>query len=467
MEDPKQKVFGHMEKEHMLEGIRTIVVGISGGADSVFLLYCLKEYAESHPINLLAAHVHHGLRTAADADETFVQNLCEEWDIPLKILHIDAAKAAEELGLSVEEAGREMRYAFFRLLTEGKEDARIAVAHHGDDLSETILFQLFRGSGIRGIRGMLPVAGDIIRPLLVITKEEIKASLTKQGICWREDESNADPGISRNRIRHEILPVAEKICPGAGRHMRDTALRLREAEDYLKEEAKRVGDSVCIIKEGEVLLKNGILSLHPFIYHELMLSSLERVAGRKRDIGSAQVEAVEKLFASQTGRERELIYGIRLKRVYEGVLLFRWNKEKGPADHKRYAIGISKEYTGGRIRTDEGEEFLCRKREYTNGEILPGEEDRKWFDYALLTGELCIRHPAREDVIVINKEGQTQKIYEHFMKTKIPADERDTLFVLAQGNTVLWVIGHRMGESAKVGEGTKEVLEIRHIPSGS
>ena len=140
-----RKISDFIEKENMIGDGDVIVAGVSGGADSVCLLYVLKEYARTCPFTLIAAHVHHGLRKNADGDEAYVRSLCKEWNIPLHVLHIDAAKEAKEAGISVEEAGRVKRYEFFRQILNEEAtaaDGRIAVAHHMDDLSETMLFRV-------------------------------------------------------------------------------------------------------------------------------------------------------------------------------------------------------------------------------------------------------------------------------------------------------------------------------------
>ena len=173
----KNRIFEYINEYGMICDGDAVVAGVSGGADSVCLLILLAEYQKGHPFTLIAAHVHHGLRENADGDEAYVKELCERLHVPLKILHIDAKSEAERLGVSVEEAGRIKRYEFFREISKG---GKIAVAHHRDDLCETMLFQMFRGSGISGLRGIQPVSGDIIRPLLSVSREEIEASLRKK-----------------------------------------------------------------------------------------------------------------------------------------------------------------------------------------------------------------------------------------------------------------------------------------------
>lgn len=442
-----RKVYDYIEQNRLLENMDTIVVGVSGGADSVCLLSLLCEYSNKHPLNLIAAHVHHGLRDNADGDEEFVKNLCGELQVPLRILHIDAAKEAQALGISVEEAGRVKRYEFFNeLAEEAGEKTRIAVAHHRDDLCETMLFQLFRGSGIHGLRGILPLSGNIIRPLLCVSKDEIRTFLLERGITWREDESNDEDIYARNRIRHEILPLAEQICSGAAEHMAKSAVRFRELEDYLDAECDRLEDDVIsreIAKDGKltgILLKNSLFALPKAICGELILRSLCRIAGRKRDIGSVQVEAVEELYLSEKGKERLFIYGIQAKKDYDGI---RLNLSDAVCD-------------------TEEEVSICLISEVLEGVDLenpPKTEDRKWFDYDLVGDDVVLRRPADGDYLYVKKDGRKQ-IKDYCKDEKIPETERKNLLVAAKESLVLWIIGRRMGEFGKVSENTKRVLQL-------
>ena len=467
----KQEVFAYLEQYHMLDDAASVLVALSGGADSVCLLYLLKEYAKTHPVTVLAAHVHHGLRENADLDEVFVRDLCSRWEIPLFVKHIDAAALATEGGLSVEEAGRIARYAFFEEILAKEGADRIAVAHHRDDLCETMLFQMFRGSGIHGLHGILPVSGNRIRPLLCVGREEIEEFLKGEGISWREDESNLDTQYARNRIRHELLPAAEQICPGAKEHMAECAERVRMAEEFLNAEVSKAAGEVLGRETGSILIKEQILGLPLILQQEVVLKALTEIAGRKKDIGSVQVEAVLNLFTSQVGRRREFIYGIQAERTYEGVRLSMetakksaGEKEAGDKEAGNNVIteiriediptvgGLTVNFEGGQIRFS-----LCTDFDLQN---LPKEADRRWFDADKIGEVLSVRQPVREDELIISPAGEHKSLYDYLKDSKVPAEERDRVWVLADGNSILWALGYRTGEGARVNERTAKVLEV-------
>ena len=250
----------YMKQNHMTGSGDGVLVGLSGGADSVGLLLVLWKLRETFQISLRALHVHHGLRGAeADRDAAFSRMLCERLEVPFYEFRIDAAKEALDRKCSVEEAGRQARYRLYEetalaweeemcpdLTSEnaGEKEAaaarvHIATAHHADDNAETVLFNLFRGSGLTGLSGIAPVRGRIIRPLLWAQRSEIQTWLRQQGQDWVEDSTNQESEYSRNWLRNELLPaVEERLNAQAVRHIDQAGRRIRQADAYLEEVAE-------------------------------------------------------------------------------------------------------------------------------------------------------------------------------------------------------------------------------------
>lgn len=213
-----------------------VVVGLSGGPDSVFLLYALHTLQPRMGFTLRAVHVHHGIRGAeADRDEAFSEKLCAKLDIPFQAVHVAAPAYAAQHGLSLEEAARILRYealeAARQQLTQAPA-AWIAVAHHLDDQAETVLHNLVRGAGLRGLAGMENRRNHVIRPLLSIKREDILKWLKQNDIPYVTDSTNADPHYTRNRIRSTVLPELREINPEASAHIAHSAALLREADAY-------------------------------------------------------------------------------------------------------------------------------------------------------------------------------------------------------------------------------------------
>ena len=212
-----------------------VVVGLSGGPDSVFLLYALHTLQARLGFTLRAVHVHHGIRGAeADRDEAFSEKLCAKLAVPFQAVHVAAPEYAAQHGLSLEEAARILRYEALETARQqmGTPSAWIAVAHHLDDQAETVLHNLVRGAGLRGLAGMENRRNHVIRPLLSIKREEILKWLEQNNIPYVTDSTNADPHYTRNRIRSTVLPELRAINPEASAHIAHSAALLREADAY-------------------------------------------------------------------------------------------------------------------------------------------------------------------------------------------------------------------------------------------
>lgn len=213
-----------------------VVVGLSGGPDSVFLLYALYTLQPRMDFTLRAVHVHHGIRGAeADRDEAFSEKLCAKLEIPFQAVHVAAPAYAAQHGLSLEEAARILRYEALEAARQQLGQTRaawIAVAHHLDDQAETVLHNLVRGAGLRGLAGMENRRNHVIRPLLSIKREDILKWLKQYDIPYVTDSTNADPHYTRNRIRSTVLPELREINPEASAHIAHSAALLREADAY-------------------------------------------------------------------------------------------------------------------------------------------------------------------------------------------------------------------------------------------
>ena len=226
----------YIEANQLIRPGDGVVVGLSGGPDSVFLLYALHTLQARMGFTLRAVHVHHGIRGAeADRDESFSEKLCAKLDIPFQAVHVAAPAYAAQHGLSLEEAARILRYealeAARQQLTQATA-AWIAVAHHLDDQAETVLHNLVRGAGLRGLAGMENRRNHVIRPLLSIKREDILKWLKQYDIPYVTDSTNADPHYTRNRIRSTVLPELREINPEASAHIAHSAALLREADAY-------------------------------------------------------------------------------------------------------------------------------------------------------------------------------------------------------------------------------------------
>lgn len=246
----REQVAAFCRRWELLPQGAVVLCAVSGGRDSVALLHLLRSMAGEMGFALAAAHFNHRLRPAADRDEGFVRDLCRDWGVPLTVGSGDAAALARKAGRGIEDAARQLRYRFLAEAARAAGASRVAVAHHRQDNAETVLLHLLRGAGPRGMSGMAPIRGSLIRPLLETDRRDIDAYLRENGLPFVEDETNSDPAYTRNRLRLEVLPLLEEIAPGCTRRLAETADVFRAEDAYMEREAAALlpaGDSLPVL----------------------------------------------------------------------------------------------------------------------------------------------------------------------------------------------------------------------------
>ncbi len=454
-----QKVQAYITKYNMIQQRDHIIVGVSGGADSMCLLAMLLELQECYELRISVVHVNHLLREEAFAEAKYVETYCREKEISYYYMEKNIGDYVKKYSISIEEAGRMARYeAFQQVLVQQKDgmNCKIAVAHHENDLAETMLFHLIRGCGLGGLQGILPVQGNVIRPLLSLNKQEIEEYLDRKSILFYTDQSNFENEYSRNRIRNEVMPQLNKINNQAVHHMNETALRLREIELYLQREIKAVWEE-CV----EVITqKSYVITIHRFqqldqvIQKYLVKEVIGKCSGSMRDISAKHIEAVVSLFQKQVGRTQMLPYGIVASREYEGVSICRGTLEEvsvAPIVIEKIPATIQHQQLGSIEFTllDPKEVGIIHEKSYT-----------KWFDYDKIEQSICLRTRRETDYIALNHITSQKKLNRYFIGEKIPSCQRDHMMLLADGTHIMWVIGHRMSEYYKVTKETKQILQV-------
>ena len=434
------------------------------------LFHVLVMQRDELALELRAVHVHHGLRTEADGDEAYVRALCDRFDVPLSVLHADVKKYASDHAIGIEEAGREIRYQAFRdelaKCSAPDEKRKIAVAHTRNDQAETVLFRMFRGTGLRGLAGIGAKNGNIIRPLLHIGKEEIVQYLSEHGIDFVTDSSNMTDEYARNRIRGHILGYAEnEICEGASEHIAELADLAAEALEVLDKETDRAYQEVVANRQ----LRYEMLKKEPsYIQKEVVRKLLFHVSGFQKDISSKHVELVLDLFRHQVGKVLNLPYDVVARRTYEGVVIER---SYGDAVLERTHEGVVIEKTGEHeIKCAPNAskitlKVLCRS-DLSEGafaqDVIPKNRYTKWLDYDKMVAPIDIRVVQSDDRIVIDRFGHSKRVLDDLKDCKIEARERKKYHVLTcdGGREIVWCIGGRMSEAYKITESTQRILEV-------
>lgn len=441
-----QKVSAYIKEHQMLNEQDRVIVGVSGGADSICLLFMLIEMQKKMKFSIVAVHINHGLRgEAALRDEEYVQKVCAEQDVELVIFHEDIREFAKTQGYTEEEAGRELRRKRFQQVLEERKGTKIALAHHKNDNVETFLWNLCRGTGLKGMRGILPVSGVWIRPLLCLSRKEIETYLEQMGISYCTDATNQEDVYTRNRIRNQVIPyLEENINAQSMEHMSDAIENIRLLSEYVEAEVEKYKSSCIFSKAGQYILIREELEKVPNVFRKNVIHSLlTEVSGSKKNIESAHVNMIEELMEKQVGRQCVLPYQVKAFRIYEGIAFSNQEEKETKEQIPQAQMKVFD-------RTPEMVTF-------------PEKTYTKWFDYDIIKRTVEIRHREPGDYIVINKEGKTQKLKQYFINEKIPQKEREQLWLVADGDQIMWIVGYRQSQAYQITDQTKRILEIRFV----
>jgi len=430
------------------------IVAVSGGADSTALLHALVQLNKIFKIQLRVVHVHHGLRAEeADRDAEFVKSLCVIYKIKYQVIYVDVNTFAAEQHMSTEEAARYLRYqALEKAATDWEEEedttkqVKIAVAHNKDDDAETILMQLVRGSGLKGIGGIRPIRGRIIRPLLFVSRAQIENYLKKEEKTYITDSTNLCDDYTRNRIRHDIIPrLTESINKAAIENITRAGKLIGSADLYLSKtaekifneheerEGNKIGILTDVLKQQDIVIINYILRL-----------MINRVNKSMKDITSRHIDEMQDLIFAQPGKKIDLPYRLVVIRTYDKLMVYKKHREHASVQDSQ--VG------------DVGK-LIFKTLPYHGMESIPSSDDVKWFDYDKIEDIMNIRTRKIGDYIELNKVGK--KSVKSFMTdAKIPAEIRSSIPILAVGNHVMWIVGYRISEYYKVTSKTKKILEV-------
>ena len=453
----EKKVRSFIEEQSLLSPGAHVLIGLSGGADSVCLLTVLQCLKEELSLTLGAFHVNHGIRgREADEDETFSSELCKCLGIPFFAIKENVPGKAKEWQVGLEEAGRRVRYEAAERIAEEYGYHKIALAHHRNDAAETFLFHLFRGSSVAGLTSIPAMRGRIVRPLLSCEREEIEAYLKEIGAVFCTDATNAQTEYTRNKIRHRILAYArDEINEGVVRHIAEAAEELSETEDFLAQETAELCSAAEVQPDGVVLAVAVLAGKHKVLQRRAVYSLIGTVAGTRKDITKEHVEAVLRLLNTQSGKRISLPYGMVAGRDFDRIYIKKGACCTEDAEWSPCKVEVPGEYPLG----DTGEFLRFRLFSCQKKEEIPKNEYTKWFDYDKIRGTLCLRTYYEGDRIGIRDGSKTVKSV--WVEHKVPVEQRCRRVLLADEAQVLWIPGVRCCDNYRVDEGTKTVLEVQ------
>ena len=430
--------------EQMLQQGDRIAVGLSGGADSVALLHFLKEMRGEWELTLTACHINHTLRGAeSDRDEAFVRELCRQWNIPLTVVREDVAGLAKEWGLSVEEAARKVRYQAFEKL----DVDHIATAHTLSDNLETILLNLVRGTGLRGLCGIPSVRGKIIRPLLGVTRSQVEDYCSQHHLSYVTDSTNLQQDYTRNRLRHQIIPKLLELNPSLYAGVSGLVERLRQDEAYLEQQTQ-CSQSLWL-QQGEIVVQTYLQTPEPLRRRGLM-AEMQR---RGIPIYAQTILRMEDVMEKGVG-------GLTLPGAVQFVVRHGRGAFQSPQDPVEFA---PQPLTLGKVRLPDGSwaQILrteCEQNKKITNSVAMGLKNAIDYDRIMGSGILRTRRPG--DRLSLPERGVTKPLKKWFNEAKIPQEQREKLAVLADDMGPLWVQGLGSDRRVRPNAQTRCVLTI-------
>jgi tRNA(Ile)-lysidine synthase len=495
---PQHRLLDLTEREHLLATGGRVVVGVSGGPDSLCLLHLLWSHRDQLGVQIYAAHLNHLLRGAdADADARFVGQLAADWGIPCTVDARDVRAFATERRLAIEEAARQLRYAFLAQVAWAVGATHIAVAHNADDQTETVLMHWLRGAGLAGLRGMLPatrlsdlhIAGLdtrlegtehdkdlwLIRPLLDTPRTEIERYCQQHNLSPRYDRSNLDTTYYRNKLRHELLPYLEReYKPGLAEILRRSARVIRDDYDLLCFMRDQAWDEVVqqASARAVVLDRPAWRALHPALQRATLRQAARHLRHSLRDVNYVHVQAaVEVATLGQTGDRATLPGGIQLVVGYDTLTIADRGHKAAP-DFPALPTPVNGAIERFPLQvpgtTSLPVQIAAQIEVVPRTALAPGwqRNDDPWcayLDASVLGQELYLRRRRPGDRFrPLGMRGQSKLVSDLLVNDKVPSAWRDRIPLLVRADdSILWVCGQRIDERARITESTSQVAIVR------
>lgn len=468
----RQRLFSGDEKN--------ILVGLSGGADSVCLLFMLKELKKNGMLpytEIIAAHINHGIRgEEAKRDEQFVNELCKKHSIRLFCKTADIPKIAADTKESEESAGRRIRYSFFREVLGCEGGGVTVTAHHKNDLAETVLMNIARGTGLTGLSGIRAKQGEVARPLICLTRRQIEEYVRDNGLKFVNDSTNALDIYTRNYLRNKVIPLMEEnVNTGLVEHIFRLSEISARADEYFEEEALRLFKQ-CASTGDKTELSCALISRQKRIVREYLYRRIfQKLTGFTTDFSAERIDETDALVIDTANNKRngkiiELPHGIRVMAGSGSVYFIKAEALKINIRENEYEddddIEIALFEGDVRQRLEGGE---CVKLKHGGVEVLLElteiflkNEDScytKFFNYDIISDTACLRRVQRSDFITVTADGKKHSVMKELKNRKIPAKDRDKTLVLVQGSDCLWIPGVRRSMKALAG-GEGRILKI-------
>ena len=436
---------------------QTVGAAVSGGPDSMALLNCLHALAPFFSYSVACVHFEHGIRGQESLDDAdFVEGFCEKHGIPFYMSAADVPALAREWKVSLETAAKRAREAYFDTLVKNGDVDVIATGHQSDDYAESVLMHILRGCGTDGLRGIAVRKGDMIRPLLCVSRADVMSYIRENGIRYVEDKTNCDDAYTRNFVRNILLPqIRERVNPDISGALIRLGAAAREDSAFILEEAERIFPECAVKRDDRVDIDlESFLRLSPAVaYRVIKLACAELFV--TQDIEKAHVGAVVRLARSRRTGARASLMGGLCAEVEYGTLVIRFSARRADHSFCQWFDAAAKNETPG------GDYIVCTETDACD--FANQEPDTAYVDRDKLPARIAFRTRYAGDRITPLGSGGSKKLKDYFIDKKLTREQREKTPLLADGSRIIWVVGHTIGDDYKVDGTTRHILRMDYI----
>lgn len=440
----KGKFLKTINEYNMLENADAVVVGFSGGADSICLLHLLKSCSDKLKIEVKAAHINHGIRgDEAERDELFAENFCKKNDIPFFVLHTDCVAEAKATGESVEECGRRLRYGFFSSLCT--DNSKIATAHNANDNAETVIFNLTRGTSLKGVCGIPPVRERIVRPLILCTREEIEGYCSENSLSFVTDSTNLSCDYTRNKIRHQVIPVLCEINPNLFGSIGNFTESASSINDFFSKQCDKFYSEV--FNDNKRISVNKLLELKKAVAKEIIVRYFSTVSPKTLD--SKKINEIYNLLI-KGGRMQVFgcIYAESIKNEFRFFELSEYHNNN-PVVVDSIPFSFQNKFYNIKM-----EEYVKSSKKI-NSLLLDN-----LIDYDTINGNLRMRSREEGDCLTLSRRKVTKSLKKLFCEAAVPVEKREYIPVLCDDDGVVWVYGFGVNKRCRVTDASTNIIVI-------
>ena len=456
--DIKKRFLKFIKEKNIVKSGDKILVGLSGGPDSVCMLNLLCSIRDEEKIEIAAAHINHMLRgEEADKDEEYSKKLCESLGVRFFSKRIDINKYALETGKSSELAGREARYDFFNEIINKINFNKIATAHNANDQAETILMRIMRGTGLEGLGG-IPVEreGKYIRPILFMKREEVEQYCKENNLNPHIDATNLERIYSRNKVRLDILPyMKNNFNPNIVETINRMALLLQDDNEFIEGEVNKAYKDNCFERENSIVISKNLFNIHSAIVTRVIRKALFAINKSNYDMEMKNIEDIIELSNLGTNKRVDLPKDIYAENVYGDIIIRKKEYIKNKLSNELTLN--KKDILHNEVIFDE----YIINFDLVNNKDIKQENDEliKKFDYDKINN-VTIRYRKDGDRITPLGMKGSKKLKEIFIDMKIPKEKRDEIPLIQFNDEISWIVGIKMSDKFKITKETKHILKV-------